>query len=650
MKAKYLLSRLIYKICASDVEKIRKSINDHEIICFDIFDTLIKRNVGDPIDVFRIIENKLVAENMGLNFTYKRLEAERKARELSASHEVFIDDIYDHYDSPTDDIDKLKATELEVEYAVCTANNDLLNLYNDCLAQGKKIILISDMYLGQAFIEKIIKKCGYQKPYKMYVSCNIGLNKSDGSLFEYAKRDNAELEGKWLHIGDSITGDFLKPRYNGIDSILIERVKPHPEYYRKKKKGVFYSFLRAFIENHENKDFSNYQKIGYEILGPLLCGFSYWLNNELNRINFDGKILFLARDSKLIMRAYETLFPENKINDIYFYTSRKAAIAPVVDLLKEADELYDLLVPKDYDRFSDLLSALNIDKTYGGQILKNYDLSGTDLIKSGKTYDKEQLFHELINASCLSTDIQRELLLKYFNKNDISNKFVLVDLGWEGRTQWSFKRLIEYKYSETDIIGFYMGLITKCPRFINDIKSHAYLGKYVNYDKNARIIMESIALFEGMFLTNDGSTLCYAENNREVIPVKAKNEQTADNITNITAMQDAAIRFVHDIKHENIGIIFDTWPPEVIFDIYKDFAVTPSSKTVKLFRTFNFNDKKTAPLGSPHSILYYLVHLGRFKSDLQNSLYRILFLKDIFKIPAPYFEALYMFYKIKHSK
>ena len=79
-----------------DYKNIIKQIAKYEYISFDVFDTLIKRNIENPTDLFDLVQKIYNQTNKPLleNFKEKRIEAERKARELSSHKEPNIDDIY----------------------------------------------------------------------------------------------------------------------------------------------------------------------------------------------------------------------------------------------------------------------------------------------------------------------------------------------------------------------------------------------------------------------------------------------------------------------------------------------------------------------------------------------------------------------------
>ena len=72
---------------------LKKLIDEHLVISFDIYDTLIFRACGESTKVFG-----LVAEKCSIDpsvFTKDRIDAERRAREVTTQEEISIDDIYD---------------------------------------------------------------------------------------------------------------------------------------------------------------------------------------------------------------------------------------------------------------------------------------------------------------------------------------------------------------------------------------------------------------------------------------------------------------------------------------------------------------------------------------------------------------------------
>ena len=73
-----------------------KNICNYNYISFDIFDTLVKREVSNPNEIFNIVENKYNLENRKIKkFKKNRLEALKiAASKLNDKEEVNLSEIY----------------------------------------------------------------------------------------------------------------------------------------------------------------------------------------------------------------------------------------------------------------------------------------------------------------------------------------------------------------------------------------------------------------------------------------------------------------------------------------------------------------------------------------------------------------------------
>ena len=80
----------------TNYKNIDKKIKEADIVSFDIFDTLIKRNMKRPIDIFPLVEHEFNKQYGGglVNFQKKRIEAEYIARKSTKSEEITLREIY----------------------------------------------------------------------------------------------------------------------------------------------------------------------------------------------------------------------------------------------------------------------------------------------------------------------------------------------------------------------------------------------------------------------------------------------------------------------------------------------------------------------------------------------------------------------------
>lgn len=203
-------------------DKIYNIVKNYDYVSFDVFDTLVKRNVAEPEDVFSIIE-KMV----GGSFRKRRIYAECKARDKIRSKsnsksvvfqkEVTLSDIYSYMDY--EKRDALQKLEIEIEYMLATPNIPMLDVYNRCIEDGKRVYLISDMYLSKDVVERILKKCGINVYNELFLSSDRQKSKSDGTLYRDFLKEGIK-PSQVIHIGDTFGADYIQPKKLGKERVI----------------------------------------------------------------------------------------------------------------------------------------------------------------------------------------------------------------------------------------------------------------------------------------------------------------------------------------------------------------------------------------------------------------------------------------------
>lgn len=195
--------------------KIINKIKDYDYVSFDVFDTLLRRKVLYPTDVFTIVGNK----NSDTTFKAKRIDAEKNARMHVAGEEVTLDDIYKELGK---EYETYKQDELEVETNQLSANPFLFEAYRYCQSQGKHIIITSDMYLPKVFLQKILHQNGIVFDH-CFVSSEYGVQKVTGRLFRKELEILHISPSQIIHVGDSVRADAIGAWKAGIKFVLIPK-------------------------------------------------------------------------------------------------------------------------------------------------------------------------------------------------------------------------------------------------------------------------------------------------------------------------------------------------------------------------------------------------------------------------------------------
>ena len=132
-----------------------------------------------PTDLFLHIEKLYKIKGFHKN----RIEAEKLARWKYIDYEeVTLNQIYEEID---DRYKGFKEIEIELEERILTIHKENKKIYYYTLSIGKKIIIVSDMYLPKNIIEKILIKNNYTNYYKLYLSSDLMLTKASGNLYRY---------------------------------------------------------------------------------------------------------------------------------------------------------------------------------------------------------------------------------------------------------------------------------------------------------------------------------------------------------------------------------------------------------------------------------------------------------------------------------
>ena len=162
----------------------RNMLEKAEVISFDIFDTLVKRNVPNPNEIFNIVEKKA-----GLfGFAKKRIEAAHSAKYNAVNGEVTYDEIYAQIDGISDEQrNELKQLELDIEKKYLQANWEMKEIYDWCVNHHKKIIAVSDMYLPARKLNELLVENGFYIEH-IFVSCEEHASKRSGKLFDIVSK------------------------------------------------------------------------------------------------------------------------------------------------------------------------------------------------------------------------------------------------------------------------------------------------------------------------------------------------------------------------------------------------------------------------------------------------------------------------------
>lgn len=333
-------------------EDLRQNIDAHDVISFDIFDTLLTREVLYPSDIFSIVEEKAPS---GLKEKISFVSARQKMeREIARQHIPTFEEIYkrlrESYGLTEEEEEYLKRAELETEETFLVPRRAVCDMLHYAQEKGKTVILVSDMYLSDEVLSLWLRKRGITGYQKLYVSSAYQTDKRQG-LFRRVRQDfeTASI----LHIGDNREGDIEAAEQYAFDAVKIASGRElfeaiDSEYDCGQEKDLAARIQQGFfIARVFNSPFSpmelSPEDIGYAFFAPMLSEFILWLYAR-TIANREKTILFGARDGFLPCKMFRELQRayEEKTEARYFLTSRESA--SLAGIMNEADvrRIWDL--------------------------------------------------------------------------------------------------------------------------------------------------------------------------------------------------------------------------------------------------------------------------------------------------------------------
>lgn len=623
-------------------------LDSYSIISFDVFDTLIKRNVLFPKDLF-FYEERLLIKLYGdifSGFSEKRIEAERKAREKHESHECKLLEIYEELFKDLDlkgnseiSSEKCAALEFELEQKVCKPNKALFDVYKYCRDTGKKIYFVSDMYLGAVEIQELLRNSGYDAEVKnIYVSNEHYVNKKSGGLFNRLLKQEGLKATDVLHIGDSVHADFLGPKKIGIKAIHIDRFINNCIYPLDKKNHdellLDEKALLSCINNEGALTADRFEKIGTECFSPIVIGYVLWLRKQVKAHGIK-KLIFLARDSFLFYETYKKYFcceDDSECSIEYSYVSRKSLRLTYFLSIENFEDIC-LTFPTQPLTIEAILKEIGFEKKDFCDVIKKYNISDDEKfnmrepVLDGRVAAVLKSIHENVpekyyEISALTTEYLEQ-------EGFFGEKTAAVDIGWHGSLQLMLEKILTSN-GGNEIPFFYYGILSGAGKRLKGLTYYHYaLGEENNNDE------VSLVYFLERFMPEfTGSTKGYerAEDGALIVPVLEEKDFSKFEIGK--KIQKGCLFGVG--KYFSSGLPYEDIRSEISYSSLLSLIYYPKMQDAVSIGDIEFFDGIEYNMAKPEKMSYYIFHPGALKSDVKKSRWREAFFYRLFKIRLPW--------------
>lgn len=196
-------------------ESLLSDIQNFDIVSFDIFDTVLRRDYTAPDYAKFKLGKDLV--NEGFFQSPEAFVDHRNAAELACRKKQNFEgdvDIFETYHALAIEkkIDPLIAQnwaerEFGYDLEMAQPKDEMVKIVHELNAKGRDIWFITDIYYTKEQISKMLRKIGISVPYTLLVSSDIKKRKDTGTMWKYVKSRVDKLEKSFIHVGDNVRSD-----------------------------------------------------------------------------------------------------------------------------------------------------------------------------------------------------------------------------------------------------------------------------------------------------------------------------------------------------------------------------------------------------------------------------------------------------------
>lgn len=199
-------------------KKLKATVLSRPVVSFDIFDTLLCRDTYHPDLHKKKVPQRLGLKISGDDYHLLRDSAESSIRRRNGwSGDVDLFEICEEVALQLDEEVNpkiLAETEFLLDFERIQPKQEMVEILNNAIREGKKVLIVSDTYYTELQIEKILRFIGVHQGYQLFISSNLKLRKDRGDLWDYIAEDIlkkryqlSDLSNQFVHIGDNVCAD-----------------------------------------------------------------------------------------------------------------------------------------------------------------------------------------------------------------------------------------------------------------------------------------------------------------------------------------------------------------------------------------------------------------------------------------------------------
>lgn len=437
---------------------------------YDIFDTILYRKVPKPVDIFCVMERKQSLINVWASsfgsFGDVRQKSEFWLRRKSRK-EISIEEIYHEIQKrtgiSTDVINALIEIEYRVEQEYSLLNTSIVDEIKKHIADNDTVVLISDMYWHEEQIRNwLSKKDDIFRNVRIYISCDYGVTKANGKLFQQVKNyEKVEFEN-WTHVGDNKKSDGLIPHQFGIHTVVVPSARKYEFESRIDHENMSMLAVYGIVTEARIASNGSAYDMGASIAGPMVYQYVEWVLSEAVRKEIKA-LYFVLRDGYILKKVADIIIKARglDIHSEFLFGSRVAWRFPEVTV----EKLHELSMwEKSNWIFRDPAVAYVPFERLGFSRKRLDEILGINFGKKElHTFSEfKEVLEEALKDEVFVKELERNILEAGDNLDeylmsalDFEMPFALVDTNSTGKTQHDLNAFLQKKHKGIKTLSFF---------------------------------------------------------------------------------------------------------------------------------------------------------------------------------------------------
>lgn len=540
-------------------------------LSFDVFDTLVHRRIAPDAIIDAV--GREIAEHLQANdITPVCAWLDARDQAYAQAGRTFVERGLD-MDAHLDDIvlpwvrcmaggafagDAAMAQhfierEIMFEKWAVYPNEIMLRLLRALRADGVRVVLTSDMYLGRKYVARLLEHCGYAGMFDdLLVSCDSGTLKRTGQMFAHLARTLNVAPDMILHVGDNLLGDGVMAARAGLRSFVIRdrqmcarNARLDYDFRRQKSDPAWKGICAAaYAQAPPGTKGSAQESFGIGVMGPVLAPFVHAVAQRCKDSGVE-RVFFVSREGLILKAIYDEVAPlvfgAHVPEAVYFGASRLTTfLAAIHGDLYGAREIDSAFANASHYSLRNLVQPLQMEEGLLKTLAAQAGIADVDrpLPENFATWTPLSGFLDNPQFRAIVAERAkpaREGLLGYLEAIGFlsGGRVAFVDIGWGGQIQENIAVAVESHPGRPQIHGLYMGLNgTGHTRKARGRRMEGLVCDAGEPDFFGQAALEFVFLFEIMVRAPHGTIIGYAGREAGFAPV-CKDADTASRLSEI---------------------------------------------------------------------------------------------------------------------